>query len=411
MKKTKLLIVIALAVLATLAMSACGLIVNSVSDIEFVKMPKTYYSTTDIETNGITIKLNVTSSSTLIPEEIEWTIKEDSATKTVDGLTLTATGYKTTMGEWELVVKDANGTVEISAQYRVCKEIEDEATLRSSLLTVAEGEPDTGYFMLKKDIENDEGFFVVKRPFVLYGEGHSIIKTGYNNTDTTSEGYEKNNYDGTDARKYFEISSNYLPEKYKGGLFEFNNVTMYVADGVDMVNRGVNIYGLSGGATVNFNACGVADVDHYAINISSLNNGITVNISNGTWSAGWAAVQCHSSNAKVNIDSAELIGANGWSGERFGTIVLGSNCDNSVFNITNTKIVAAELAESVTQDHIEFQNTAENNVVNFVNCMYSTEVEGNRGVNYNALVNMSNILVYEGNDTAETLTKNIITIK
>ena len=46
MKKTKILLVLAIAMLAMFAMSACTLIASGIEKVEFEVMPKNYFSTT-----------------------------------------------------------------------------------------------------------------------------------------------------------------------------------------------------------------------------------------------------------------------------------------------------------------------------------------------------------------------------
>jgi len=408
MKKTKLLIVIALAVLATLAMSACGLIVNSVSDIEFVKMPKTYYSVDEIKADGMSLELNVVMNGEDKPITVKVTFSEDGTQNvTINGLTdtektalaLNVGEVKTTMGQHDLTI-NASG-IELTAQYRVCELIDGEdATAIGTALKTALGTATnvTGYYMLAGNAHVDR--VQVKRPFILYGEGYSVIK---NAADSLS-----------DDERIVDISGTYS-SNLDSGLFEFNNVTFNVAEGTT-TKRGVSVYDVTG-ATINFNACAVYGATHYSINIASKTEGLTVNISNGTWSSGWAAFQCFAKNSVVNIDSVELIGVNDKTDadtNQYGTFVLGTDgdnyCANTTFNVTNTKIVAVQKENVVyaTQDHIMIQSKAVNNVVNFVNCMYSTKVVNGRGVEFNPLRSESDegLRIWSSYDAS-----NIITIK
>ena len=58
MKKTKILLVLAIAMLAMFAMSACGLVAQGIEKVEFEVMPKNYFVAEGFA--GINVKFNAT---------------------------------------------------------------------------------------------------------------------------------------------------------------------------------------------------------------------------------------------------------------------------------------------------------------------------------------------------------------
>ncbi|WP_040195904.1 hypothetical protein [Candidatus Soleaferrea massiliensis] len=114
---------------------------------------------------------------------------------------------------------------------------------------------------------------------------------------------------------------------------------------------------------------------YYALNLASLNEGLTCRIDRSELS-GWAAINSYANNSSVNVSKSTLIGTNRHSGisNNFSTIVLDGNglnenpqfSVNNNFRFTDCKIYSYELTETA-QYGVSFQYGSKNNTMEFQN--------------------------------------------
>lgn len=111
-------------------------------------------------------------------------------------------------------------------------------------------------------------------------------------------------------------------------------------------SRGLNTY--SDGAPVTINVVGgEIYAGHYAINIPNddTNNALTINLSNASIAAGWAALNIWGSNNTINATNCTLKGTNdktynadGWND--FATIAFNNDNVNNTVNLVGTQVIA-----------------------------------------------------------------------
>lgn len=107
-------------------------------------------------------------------------------------------------------------------------------------------------------------------------------------------------------------------------------------------SRGLNVY--DGNATVNV-VGGSIHAGHYAINIPSTGNGVTINLSDASIASGWAAINVWGSNNTINATNCTLKGTNdktynadGWND--FATIAFNNDNVNNTVNLVGTHVIA-----------------------------------------------------------------------
>jgi hypothetical protein len=364
MKKTKILLVLAIAMLAMFAMSACTLIASGIEKVEFEVMPKNYFSTTEIA-EGFDVSFTATIAGKEYPVKVEIEAGKTKYDLTVGGFPVTVNTNKaleTTMGEHEIVVT-AEGVMATYA-YRVCTPI---ATAKD-MYNYLEKNTDTdkmGYYIMTDDVTLTKGDVInVAKDFVLYGDNHTVYCT------TQGKG------DGSVKQGIFEVVGK------DNGFYEFNNVRI-IETGYKFENgKRSNVvtwysscirFADVAGATLNLNAC-YLNTHYYAIHMDGSKttgapvDNVTINVSNGSTAEAWAFLYTYATNSVYNIDGSFLYGRNIWDSHEsntFGTVIVAGS--DNVVNI-NDSVLMADTYAGASQYFLGIQQASSNSVINLTNC-------------------------------------------